>query len=119
MIKRKIVYNICYGGFGISNKAFNLLREWGHPAIKTIEDSYGLEFLCVYDSIKTDGYISRTDEMLIRAIEQLGEDANGSCAKLVIEELDENCHAKIEEHDGKEDLVYVYCDCCNVSKLSK
>jgi hypothetical protein len=119
MTKRKIVYNICYGGFGISNKAFDILRLRNHPGAKKIEDDYGLENLREYNSVRTDGYISRTDDMLVKVIEHLGEEANGSCAKLVIEELDENCHAKIEEHDGKEDLVYVYCDCCNVSKLSK
>lgn len=81
----KIVINICYGGFGLSPKALMILdAELGigrdDPHHKAL---------------------ARHDPLLVRVVEQLGDEANGHSASLkVIEISDDRYH--IEEYDGWE-----------------
>jgi len=80
----KMVLNQCYGGFGLSDKACEML---------------GIEY---------DGEMERTDPRLIAVVESLGEEANGDYAELEIVEIpDETTDWDISEYDGFESLVYV------------
>jgi hypothetical protein len=91
---KKIAYNACYGGFGISEKAI----EW------LIENEK--------DTLEKDGLLNKLNSYtfdclrkhpsLIKAIEALGEEANGRCAHLVIGELDDDALYRITEYDGFE-----------------
>lgn len=81
----KIVINKCFGGFGLSEKAYEFLGlKW---------DGYGYAYI---DKDK------RTDPKLIECIEKLGAEANGFCAKLGIVEIPDKVDWEIEEYDGNE-----------------
>ena len=49
--------------------------------------------------------IDRTDIDLVAVVEELGEAANGSCAKLSIIEIPQNVEYEIEEYDGIEHIA--------------
>lgn len=101
----KVAYNACYGGFSLSREAVLLGREiskndkWVNPSIKG--DSYKNGDVLDYDygSLNNE---SREDETLIAVIEQLGDKANGSCAKLAIEEIPDGAEYEITEYGGFE-----------------
>lgn len=108
---RKIVYNTCYGGFGISHEAAQEMVKRGHRGAEAAlnqQKEYGY-----FDSIYIDDFVSRTDPVLVAVVEELGERANGNSARLRVEEIEDNAHVMIEDHDGKERLEFVgLCDCC-------
>ena len=79
----KVVYNGCYGGFGLSNAAWERYVELGGKA----ENEYD---------------ISRTDPVLVQVVEELKEEADGLCADLHIEELEAGTRYRIKEYDGLE-----------------
>lgn len=86
---KKVVYNECYGGFGLSDLA-----------VKWIKDNKGFE---------TDEYFywheRRDHEHLVAVVEALGSDANGHCADLQIEEIPDGAEFEISEYDGMESVV--------------
>lgn len=101
----KIAYNTCYGGFSLSRRAVLRGREisgdrnWAGANIKGDINDVG--DVCDYDY----GYVydlKRTDPILIQVIEELGEDANGSHAKLAITEVPQGTPYSIDEYDGRE-----------------
>ena len=81
MKTKKVVINGCYGGFGLSRKAREMLG---------IDSKY-----CYVD-------IDRHDARLVDVVETLGEDANGDCANLKIVEIPDDVDYIIEEYDGLE-----------------
>ena len=84
---KKVVLNKCFGGFGLSPKAYEFL---GMPW-----DGYGF----AYEN-------RRDDPKLVECVEVLGEEANGMYAELVVEEYDDyNYTHRIGEYDGWESLV--------------
>lgn len=82
----KLVINVCYGGYGLSEEAEALLGGE--------EEAY--EY-------------ARTDDKLIEVVEKLGtERASGDYAELKVVELPENTtDFSIDEYDGYETVVYV------------
>lgn len=88
----KVVINTCYGGFGLSAFAINMMEERGYKVNRYDFGSY------------LDSDIARHNEDLIEVVEILGEDANGMCAELTIVEFDGNVY-RIDEYDGYESLV--------------
>jgi len=79
----KIAINKCYGGFGLSEKAYEYLGiKW---------DNFG----CKYN-------YKRTDNLLIKCIEELGKKANGRYADLKIIEIPDDVDFIIEDYDGME-----------------
>jgi hypothetical protein len=105
----KVVYNACYGGFGVSDACAKLVIEKMvaagrlHDAqklqaeIDEVGESYGSY------AIKT--MVRRHDPALIAAIEELGvEKARGMCAELCIEEIEGSVY-RIDVYDGYESLV--------------
>ncbi len=62
-----------------------------------------------YNAGYTDEHIdsspsNRTDPLLIQVVEELGEAANGHCAKLTIVEIPDDVKYTIEEYDGIESV---------------
>ena len=101
----KVVYNSCYGTFSLSYKAKERMVELG----------YEMELNPNYDPTSEEWYnrtvkyktcestIPRHDPILVQVVEELGDKANGECAKLAIEEVDGLY--RIDEHDGNESVV--------------
>lgn len=134
----KIVYNGCFGGFGLSRKAVERYAEikgvklypehnekyapldfttwWvvppeGRTGILNDDEWYSAS---MEDRIKSNGLrksltlepnnLDRHDPILARVVEELGDDANGFCAKLRVEEIPDGTPYRITEHDGNESV---------------
>lgn len=86
----KIVYNGCYGGFGLSKKAWDMYKS-------RTESAYGAKAVA-----SSQWEIDRQDPILVEVIEELGRKANGPHADLHIRELSPGTRYRIEEYDGWE-----------------
>lgn len=112
----KIVYNSCYGGFGLSSKA--VMRYAELKGIKLyLHDE---RFCSIYTTIPQDEWdklpttlaknlacfserdIDRSDKILVQVIEELKEEANGEYADLRIVSLKKGTAYRITEYDGYE-----------------
>lgn len=87
----KVVINRCWGGFGLSEFALNMLEQRGYKVNRYEFGNY------------LDGEIDRHNEDLVEVVEILGDDANGRFARLVIEEINGNLY-RIDEYDGMESI---------------
>ncbi len=81
-----VVINVCYGGFGLSDRA---IREYKAMAGITDEKWY-------------DRDVPRDDPYLIKIVRDLGMAANGVHANLKIVEIPPDVEWQIEEYDGNE-----------------
>ena len=82
----KVVYNNCYGGFGLSRKAVILGQKLAN------------------DPNWCGNSLARTDSILVAVVEQLGKKANGKHASLAIEEVPKGTAYRIDEYDGYESV---------------
>jgi hypothetical protein len=89
-MKTKVVYNGCYGGFGLSDEALALYMAYSGKTKPIREWRGGRE-------------IPRHDPALIRVVEELGEEAGGGHSNLVIEEIKGKAYRIVEE-DGWESV---------------
>lgn len=112
-MKHKIVYNDCYGGYALSDKAIDWLSEHGSDKTKRFIAQKRLEAneKTKYDSSKIfyvmDAlryFLKRHDPDLVAVVEALGKEVNGTFSDLAIEEIDGDMY-NIEEYDGKETVV--------------
>lgn len=85
----KIVYNACYGGFGLSDEALDLYEKLTGNRPEWHDD------------------FVRHDPHLVAVVEQLGERANGSYSELVIAEVPAGTKYRIDEYDGLESVMTV------------
>ena len=125
----KIVYNACYGGFGLSHEAIMRYAEIKGITLYT-EKKYGFThyYLCPleeYERINaeeqtkpaspgrfdrsnalyfSDRDFDRTDPILVQVVEELGDKADGRCAKLRIAEIPAGTLYRIDEYDGFESI---------------
>lgn len=84
----KIVVNRCWGGFSLSQEAYEALGlEW---------DGYG------YSHRHNDN--DRADPKLVEVVERLGDRANGSCAELRVIEIPDGIDWYIDDYDGMETI---------------
>lgn len=106
----KIVYNACYGGYGLSVAAMELIAEL--KGVKLYKKPYFRDHYLFYlDEACTVSFPDpdRHDPELVKAVETLGDAANGYCARLQIYETDSDQY-RIEEYDGSESVVISYDD---------
>ena len=87
----KIVFNGCFGGFGISEAGFKRYVELGGTA----EDAYELD------------RGNRADPILAQVVEELGKKANTRFSDLMIRELPAGTKYRIDEYDGNERVVTI------------
>ena len=94
-MKFKVVINVCYGGFGLSDDALRMLAERRGLSISETKDEY------IYGGTQMEG--ARSCPHLIAVVEKLGDDANGMASQLEVVELEDvvGCYA-IDEYDGWE-----------------
>ena len=132
----KIILNKCFGGFDVSNEAYNLYAKKknlnlyfysseyiDHQFIyKKVNDTnnYLFKSFFIKDignnvSISNEDYKKyclyldseyRQDTTLIEVIEELGEKASGRFGALEVVEIPDNYYYKIDEYDGLETIYY-------------
>lgn len=107
----KIVYNACFGGFGLSEAA--IIRYAEIKGIKLFIERGSSEWSTIYytEPVGTknrkclyDKDIPRADPALVQVVEELGDKANGRCANLSIEEVPSGISYRIDEYDGSESV---------------
>jgi fructosamine-3-kinase len=125
----KVVYNACYGGFGLSKEACQRYWELQGKEIWFEDGQFGAYFTVWFvppeerpDEQKewssmtvdervafnhqyfkhtwSDRNVDRHDPVLVQVVEELGDKANGKHAKLAIEEVYGSY--RIDEYDGYE-----------------
>lgn len=113
----KVAYNGKYGGFGLSQLAYEKLIEWGALLVSSWQEVDRLAErgeLALYENSKSvsDKYYGgweyeeiRTHPLLIRVIEELGDQANGPYSKLKIDDISDYCDWSISYFDGLEEIV--------------
>jgi hypothetical protein len=99
----KVVYNACYGGFGLSNEAMDRMIELGYDGLE-LNPKYDPKsesmFNCKYYG---DDNIPRHDPILIQVVEELGSEvASADCAQLAIDVVYDSY--RIDEYDGNESV---------------
>lgn len=109
----QVVINKCYGGFGLSDKAYEMLIEKGWKASKyingnlpkgvkiSINDSKEMSMLGKY-YCSWYGDEDRTNKDVIDVIKKLGTEANGRHAQLAVVDIPDGTDFTIEEYDGIE-----------------
>ena len=125
----KVVYNACYGGFNLSREAckrywelqgkevwiengdfMDMFTVWLVPPEEQLKqpenwNSLPLEERIAFNKKYSEqtwygNDISRHDPILVQVVEELGDKANGMCAKLAIKEV--SGPYRIDEYDGLE-----------------
>jgi hypothetical protein len=85
----KVVINKCFGGYGLSQKAYKELNlEW---------DGYGFAYMD-----------DRSNPKLVEVVEKLGKDASGDLAELDVVEIPDDVTYKIHDYDGVETVHEAY-----------
>ena len=127
-----VVINKCFGGFSISKECAEYMEKLGSKQAKAELDEWRknkklvdyflkhgkfpkgtkgntsfLEIDAKYHKDPTfhGAEYNRTDKLLIKAVEELGDKANGSCAKLKVVEIPDGVEYTIEEYDGLEHIA--------------
>lgn len=100
----RVVYNACFGGFGLSELALVELAK-----LKGV-DLTGMKF--EYSHFSNEDYSQvfdcprdRTDADLVSVVDTLGERASSSLAKLCIAEIPDGVEYEIDDYDGFESVV--------------
>jgi len=131
---KKVILNKCFGGFDVSNEAYELYAkkkslelfcyEWDIKDMKNPIYKYAKKDNALFnhyftkdfgnnvqitneDYEKYNLYLDedhREDPILIEVIEELGEKANGRCGKLKIVEIPDDLDYVIDKYDGIETL---------------
>jgi hypothetical protein len=88
----KIVYNNCFGGFGLSKAAIN--RYWELKGQPEPEGWWESE-------------LRRDDPLLVQVVEELGAEASDWAGELSIRELETGTKYRIDEYDGLETVMTI------------
>ena len=129
---QKVVINVCFGGFGISDLALERYAEIkGIKIYKSSEKRvFGYRyFLCpeeeylkieAEDIGSLDPYsrinklqffyyeLERSDPILVQVVEELGEASFGDYSELKIVEIPDDVHYSIEDYDGNEHIAELH-----------
>jgi hypothetical protein len=127
----KLVYNACFGGFSLSHagimryaeikgiKLYPYTVDYSKPAGEDViplspaeaaTEKLGFVHYTTFPEHYEDNYwsdrdIARNDPALVQVVEELGDAANGSCAKLRVCDLPKGTIYRIDEYDGRESVV--------------
>jgi len=104
--KMKLLINVCYGGFGISNEAIELWAKKKNIALTKRTTEYGdYDYYTDGDEIISGCFIDRDDPALIEVFEELGSArTSGDHSDLTLVELPDNCKYDLTEYDGWESI---------------
>jgi hypothetical protein len=111
----KVVISRCYGGFGLSDKAFVKLLERKGVAFDKVDGESSLLGASYYKAghagddehylSQYDFYEDRSDPDLIAVIEEMGDESNGWAAEIGIVEIPDDVKWHIHEYDGIEHVA--------------
>lgn len=109
----KVVINGGFGGFNLSDEAFEKFLDRKHIAWEKRTGEYGnTEYFHARHMDSEDHYLSgreltkdRADLDLVGVVEEMGVKANGFCAELVIVEVPDDAKWHICEYDGMEHVA--------------
>ena len=113
----KVAINRCFGGFGISDEAFEKLLERKGIAFEKFSAKYqmrgnefdyykaGIEYSNDTYLTPYDFYEDRSDPDLIAVIEEMGKDSWSWAAELAIVEVPDDAKWHIHEYDGLEHVA--------------
>jgi hypothetical protein len=113
----KVAINRCFGGFGLSEKAFEKLLERKGIAFDKVEPEVrsllsGTTYYAAGHSGDDEHYLSehdfcqdRSDLDLIAVIEEMGDAANSWAAEIAIIEIPDHVKWHIHEYDGMEHIA--------------
>lgn len=111
----KVAINRCFGGFGLSDEAFeNLLarKNVAFEKVKTNSNLFGSNYYQAGHAGDDDYYISpydytenRSDPDLIAVIEEMGQASWGWAAEIAIVEIPDDVKWHIHEYDGIEHVA--------------
>lgn len=107
----KVVINRCFGGFSLSDRAFEkLLEKKGIAFIRAKDDAkFGSNYYHAghegdeaYFINQYDYYEKRSDPDLVAVVEELGKEADGWAAELTIVDVPDDVKWYVHEYDGIE-----------------
>jgi hypothetical protein len=100
----KVVINADYGGFNLSDEAIELYAKYKGLNLIKEETNHGSIY---YKGAEwfNDRDIDRKDSTLVRVVQELGEKANGFCAKLKIVNIPVDVQWEVVEYDGLEHIA--------------
>jgi arginine/lysine/ornithine decarboxylase len=112
----KVAINRCFGGFGITDAAFEKLLDRKGIAFDKVEKEnsafLGASYYEAGHAGNEEHYLSdyefyndRSDPDLIAVIEEMGELANGWAAEIAIIEIPDDVKWHIHEYDGIEHVA--------------
>jgi hypothetical protein len=106
----KIVINSDFGGFGLSDAAFERYLELKGIEFARVSRTFGSANYYKAGHIDEDDYylwpndIERNDPILIQIVEEMKEEANGLHSSLKIVEIPDDVEWIIQEYDGAEHI---------------
>jgi len=115
----KLVVNRCHGSFGLSDAAYERMIELGIEAVEYTRDKSWNGKKVIFDSSLASGscklhndrmywdtwtrnYENRSDEILVQAVEELGDKASDNLSYLVVVEVPDDVEFFIDDYDGFE-----------------
>lgn len=109
----KVAINRCFGGFGISNEAFEKLLTLKGIEFEKVASKYGdYDYYKAGCNRQDEAYLSpyeytndRSDLHLISILEEMGRDAWGFAAEIVIVDVPDDIEWHISEYDGLEHVA--------------
>jgi hypothetical protein len=111
----KVAINRCFGGFGISDEAFEKLLERKGIAFDKVESESTFLGANYYNAghagddayyiSSYDYYENRSDADLIAVIEEMGQSSWGWAAEIVIVDIPDDVEWHISEYDGIEHVA--------------
>ena len=99
----------CKNGFSIAFKVNNpddyiSWKNW-HSMSSDERTAMNKKYESIYLTSRPE---DRTDPLLIQVVEELGDEASGSCAELRIIEIPDGIDYEIDEYDGREHIAEVH-----------
>ena len=99
----KIVVNRCFGGFGLSEKAFlEYLSRKGIKYSEQINRFNNKEYIDEDGNYLSDYNIPRNDKDLVEIVEEMGKKSFGDFAELEVVEIPDDIEWEIDYYDGVE-----------------
>jgi len=90
----KVVINVCFGGFGLSQAVYDRYNELTGKNVKYQND------------------ITRDDIVLVQVVEELGQEANTRYSELRVVEIPDGTSWYIHDYDGMEEIHETHRSWC-------